>query len=141
MHHVIDIETLGNEQCNERGDRRRKFMWHELVIRDPLLTPTAYRYAGLVMHDYYLNRNGYSSISARTAAQTLRVSPGAIQKARNALVIRGWLKRIEGTGQHIAQYEIAFANVDFIARDMRFKQPPEVAQAHTAETHDRTVGV
>jgi hypothetical protein len=106
-------------------------MWHEHVIRDPLLTPTAWRYAGLVMHDYYINRNGYSAISARNAAKMLKVSPAAIQNARNALVARGWLKHLEDTGHQTARYEIAFANVDFIARDMRFKELPEVVWLYT----------
>jgi hypothetical protein len=97
-----------------------------MVIRDPLLTPTAYRYAGLVMHDYYLTQNGYSAISLRNAANMLRCSPSSIQDARDALVARGWLKRIEGGAEHhVAKYEVAFANVDFIARDMRFKTSPD----------------
>jgi hypothetical protein len=61
----------------------------------------------------------------------LGVSPSAIQAARDALVARGWLNRIEGTGHHTAQYEIAFANPNFIARDLRLKNPPEGAQSCT----------
>ena len=85
-------------------------MWHEQVIRDPMLTPTAYRYAGLVMHDYYFNERGYSRISAANAAEALSVSKQAIIEARDLLVARGWLNRIAFTGQKTAQYEITYPN-------------------------------
>jgi hypothetical protein len=127
MHDVINVETKYNK-ANKPNERNRRFMWHEQVIRDPLLPPTAYRYAGLVMHDYYLNRNGYSIISVRNATDMLGVSPSSIQTARNALVSRGWLKRVEGTGQHTARYEIAFANPNFRARSLRLGVPSEDAQ-------------
>jgi hypothetical protein len=120
MHDVVDVESRRNKPDNKpANERNRRFMWHEQVIRDPMLTPTAWRYAGLVMHDYYLSRNGCSIISVRGAAKMLGVSPKAIQEARDALVARGWLKHIEGTGQHTARYEIAFANPSFIARSLR----------------------
>jgi hypothetical protein len=55
MHDVIDIEARRNKPGHKSAnERNRRFMWHEQVIRDPMLTPTAWRYAGLVMHDYYL---------------------------------------------------------------------------------------
>jgi hypothetical protein len=113
---VGDIEFEDNDPLDKPSNRavhkkdRHRFMWHEQVIQDPMLTPTAYRYAGLVMHDYYLSRNGYSEISVRKAARRLSVAPSAIQDALNNLIARGWLKRVEGTGQHTSQYEIAFAN-------------------------------
>ena len=85
-------------------------MWHEQVIKDPTLTPTAYRYAGLVMHDYYFNERGYSRMSAANAAEALSVSKQAIIEARDLLVARGWLNRIAFTGQKTAQYEITYPN-------------------------------
>jgi hypothetical protein len=84
MHDVTHIDPL----CN--GKQGNRFMWHEQVIRDHMLTLTAVRYAGLVMHDYYLSRNGYSRISAASATKTLHVSERAIFSARDLLVARGW---------------------------------------------------
>jgi hypothetical protein len=80
-------------QRNAINQKSRRFMWHEEVIRDPMLTLTAVRYAGLVMHDYYLSRNSHSRISATSAAKALGVSERAIFKARDLLVDRGWLNR------------------------------------------------
>jgi hypothetical protein len=117
--------TRASSQRKQGNERSQRFMWHEQVICDPMLTPTAYRYAGLVMHDYYLSHNGYSSMSVRNAALRLGVSPASIQTARDALVARGWLKRVEGTGLHTAQYEIAFANPGFIARSLRLGDPED----------------
>jgi hypothetical protein len=122
MLHVGDIEFEDNKLVDQPANgKNRRFMWHEQVIRDPMLTPTAYRYAGLVMHDYYLSRNGYSEISVRKAAKRLGVWPSAIKNAVDDLVARGWLKRVEGTGRYTSQYEIAFAH-----------QPPNGAQRCTS---------
>jgi hypothetical protein len=113
MHDVTHIDPL----CN--GKQGNRLMWHEQVIRDRMLTVTAVRYAGLVMHDYYLSRNGHSRISAGSAAKRLGVSERSIFNARDLLVARGWLKRIGEVGSQTAQYEIAFDNPDLIARRYR----------------------
>jgi hypothetical protein len=121
MLNVGDIEFEDNKLDKPANGKNRRFMWHEQVIQDPLLIPTAYRYAGLVMHDYCLSHNGYSEISVRKAAKRLGVAPSAIQDALTSLIARSWLKRVEGTGQHTSQSEIAFAH-----------QPPNGGQRCTS---------
>jgi hypothetical protein len=102
----VDVETKISEDRKQRNSRR--FVWHEQVIKDPKLTPTAWRFAGLVMHDYRLTDKGYVAISLQDAAKKLSVSKKAIIEARDLLVTRGWLNQIAFRGQKKAHYEIAF---------------------------------
>lgn len=89
-----------------RQKHREKFMWHEQVIHDPTLSAAALRYAGLVMHHRHIAKKGYITISITKAAKQLGLSPSATLRARDRLIKRGWLHRLDGPPRATARYAI-----------------------------------
>ena len=105
MHGVIDRDLVRKSDC-ERKRNRERFMWHEHMILDRKLSAAAVRFAGLVMHDRNLTRKGCVSISIKSAAKRLSLSERATRLARDLLVSRGWLRRLEGAPRTTARYAL-----------------------------------
>ena len=105
MHDVIDRDLVRKSDC-ERKRNRERFMWHEHLIHDRKLSASALRFAALVMHDRNTTRKGWVSISIGSAAKRLSLSERATRAARNLLVSRGWLCRLEGPPRTTARYAI-----------------------------------
>jgi hypothetical protein len=102
MHDVIDGAVVRKSDRNQRN--RERFMWHEHVIRDRKLSAAAFCFAALVMHDRNLTRKGWVSISIKSAAKRLSLSERATLRARDLLVSRGWLRRLDGPPRTTARY-------------------------------------
>jgi hypothetical protein len=101
MHGVIDGDLVRKRERN-----RERFMWHEQVIRDRKLSAAAFCFASLVMHDRNITRKGCVSISIASAAKRLGLSERATLRARDLLVSRGWLRRLDGPPRTTACYAI-----------------------------------
>jgi hypothetical protein len=103
MHGVIEGDLV---RKSDRERNKERFMWHEQVILDRKLSAAAVRFAGLVMHDRNITRKGYVSISIARAAKRLSLSERATLRARDLLVSRGWLRRLDGPPRTTACYVI-----------------------------------
>ena len=64
--------------------------WHLSVLADPTLPPVALRFAGLIMHRFQ-PRSGYADITFGDTVRGLRMSRQKLNRARNALLKRGWI--------------------------------------------------
>ncbi len=101
MHGVIDGDLV---RKSERERNKERFMWHEQVILDRKLSAAAVRFAGLVMHDRNITRKGSVSLSIGSAAKRLSLSERATRLARDLLVSRRWLRRLDGPPRTTARY-------------------------------------
>lgn len=82
-------------------------MWHKELNCDLKLTAASLRFATLVFHDHQLARSGDVHISLRTAADRLGVSVSTAQRARDQLVARGWLTRLDGPELGMGHYRLS----------------------------------
>ena len=71
--------------------------WHLLVLGDPTLPSVALRFAGLIMHRFQ-PRSDYADITIGDAGRRLHMSRQQLNRARNALIKRGWIV-VTGAGR------------------------------------------
>ena len=82
---------------NERARNAQRFKWHERVLADHHdLTPSAILFAGFIMHRHS-GRDGYATVSMRTASRQLKIERWTAQSACKLLIERGWLYRLNPT--------------------------------------------
>ncbi len=115
-----------------------RFSWHEHVLRDAEVRkhPTALVFAGHVMHKFSPTL-GFAAISLRAAAQDLGLDKTSVIRARDFLLGRGWLQKLDahhdGSAANAQPTRYTFAggpeDLVFHRHETKTIEPPATEQA------------
>jgi hypothetical protein len=100
----FDAATLQWLSINDPNKRR--FMWHRRLLNDRVLTLTAVRLAGWVMHDYENGQGKPVKLPLLKTAKILGIEKTSMIRARDLLVERGWLRRVNDGSTRTGAYEL-----------------------------------